>query len=68
MFNYKVEFSYLPGIAKNRIRQSVVCTAESCQEAANMARWGHCQLDGMRVERIWKETVTGSWMAVNAWR
>lgn len=66
MYPYKIEFSYLP------TKTARICTeeeffAESCQDAANRAYANKAHLRDLRIERIWKGTATGSWMAVNAW-
>ena len=64
-FKYKVQISYL--YDGKRVYRERVYSAGDCQWAANMARSEYGRLEGMRVERVWKETATGSWMAVNAW-
>lgn len=67
MFYYKVEISYPTGINGVRAREYDVFLAENCQEAVDLARDEYVRLEGMRVERVWKENY-GSWMVVNAWR
>lgn len=67
MFYYRVEISYPTGINGERARENDVFLAENCQEAVDLARDEYIHLEGMRVERVWKEN-HGSWMAVNAWR
>ena len=67
MFYNRVEYSYPTGINGERAREHDVYLAENCQEAADLARNEYGHLEGMRVDRIWKEN-HGSWMAVNAWR
>lgn len=67
MFYHRVEISYPTGINGGRAREYDVFLAENCQEAVDLARDAYVHLEGMRVERVWKEN-HGSWMAVNAWR
>lgn len=67
MYYYKVEYSWPTGINNERARGEEVYLAENCQEAADLCRDQFVHLEGMLVDRIWKEN-HGSWMAVNAWR
>ena len=66
MFYYRVEYSYPIGGGRRAYERDVYL-AENCQEAADLARNEYGHLEGMRVDRVWKEN-HGSWMAVNAWR
>lgn len=65
-FEHKVQVSYL--FNGERVSDESVFRAPGCQWAVNMARGKYNHLKDVRVERVWKETATGSRMAVNAWR
>ena len=65
---YKVEYTWFPGGKDGPGKETAteVFTAGSAQKAVDQAREKHANLEGMRVNHVWKEN-GDSWMAVNAW-